>query len=150
MVSFDRVGAASAEYVEIVRQFYEAQLEGFALLKAGKVDELLAMPAWQLLADDFVIDEVSDFPDADRYRGQAGFLRYCQQLTDLAEEYQNEPCSFEQHGNSVLVDVHQRFRGRHGPLVEYDLTHLLRIRNGKITYLKGYLDRAEALRAATE
>ena len=58
-----------------------------------------------------------------------------------------EPDHFTPAGDHFLVSTHQPFRSKTGVEVEQDVTHLLRLRDGKVTDAPGYRDRSNALKA---
>jgi ketosteroid isomerase-like protein len=94
-----------------------------------------------------VIEENAAFPDADSYRGYEGLARWWSSFFEVYDEVQIEPRDFLVAGDCVVVEVSQRLRSKAGVLLEPDMTHVWRLRGGRIVHVTGYHDRAEALRA---
>jgi ketosteroid isomerase-like protein len=112
-----------------------------------------------LLARRSEFDEVLD-PDvrldlSDRvfnpevYEGYEGIMRWRAQVADVWDYYRSEPEEFVEGDGVVVVLTHERARGK-GSGVEVDqLAALLcRVRDGRVSEIRLYGNRAQALRDA--
>jgi ketosteroid isomerase-like protein len=88
--------------------------------------------------------------DQDRVvRGREAVLEYWQEVAEAWESQTFELERLIEAGDVVVAFWHETARGRHSDLeVETDTASILKLRDGKIIELRGYLDRDEALRAA--
>jgi len=88
--------------------------------------------------------------DQDRVvRGREAVLEYWQEVAEAWESQSFELERLIEAGDVVVAFWHETARGRQSDLeVETDTASILRLRDGKIVELRGYLDRDEALRAA--
>jgi ketosteroid isomerase-like protein len=124
----------SQENVEVVRRFYEAG------------DDMAA--SLELLDPGFQWWDRDDDPGATVHRGHDGFSKHMAEL-EADVEMQVEVSEFIDAGNHVVaaVLVHGRGRASGAPFEDHEL-HVLRLRDGKVTELREYRSRAEALEAA--
>src|SRR3954453_3086784 len=91
---------------------------------------------------DVVIEEVADFPDGSVYSGLEGVQAWMQGFFDVFEEITIEPQEYIEVGDTVVVPTRQRFRSKAGLDVEWEVTQVLRFRNGRLVYATGYRDHA--------
>ena len=95
-----------------------------------------------------VIEEVADFPDGAVYRGIEGVRDWMQGFFDVFAEISIVPEEYIESGDTIVVPTRQRFRSKAGAEVEWEVTQVLRFRDGKLIYATGYRDHAKALAAA--
>jgi ketosteroid isomerase-like protein len=88
--------------------------------------------------------------DQDRViRGREAVLEYWREVAEAWESQSFELERVIEAGDVVVVFWHETARGRHSDLeVQTDSASVIRLRDGRIVELTGYLDRDEALRAA--
>lgn len=125
----------SKENVEIVRR----QNEAFNRGDAGGVLELSdpSIEWW----------DREDDPGAGVHRGHDGLKTALEELADLAELH-IEPKEFIDAGDYVVVPVRLTGRGQtSGVSFEEHEVHVFRLRDGKITELREYREKGEALEA---
>jgi ketosteroid isomerase-like protein len=132
--------------LEIVRRVYALAAENWDAGKAGE-REWAGNPIWDMLDPELVIDENALFPDADRYHGHAGLVRWWSGFFEIYDEVKMEPRELIPVGDRVLVLVHQLLRSRMGVELEQDVAHVWTLRDGKVVHLTGYSDVSEAFEA---
>jgi ketosteroid isomerase-like protein len=82
-------------------------------------------------------------------RGPQAVLDYLHEIQDAWERYDIDVEQFLEAGDAVVALMRERAQARHGGVhLEDDTAMILKVRNGRIVEMRGYLDRAEALRAA--
>jgi ketosteroid isomerase-like protein len=101
-----------------------------------------------IFQSDIVIEEIAEFPDADRYHGYEGMVTWLEGWADIYERMRITPQEFIPAGDHVVVPTHQWFRSNTGLETEQDITHLWTVRDGRIAYVTGYRDKSKALEAA--
>jgi ketosteroid isomerase-like protein len=101
-----------------------------------------------IIDPDVVIEEVADFPDGSIYHGLEGVQTWMQGFFDVFEEITIEPQEFIEAGDTIVVPTKQRFRSKAGLDVEWEVTQVVRFRDGKLIHATGYRDHAKALAAA--
>src|SRR4051794_19827140 len=79
--------------------------------------------------------------------GLEGVQAWMQGFFDVFEEITIEPQEYIEVGDIVVVPTKQRFRSKAGLDVEWEVTQVLRFRNGTLVYATGYRDHAKALEA---
>ena len=90
----------------------------------------------------------ADDPDATVRRGHDALAAYYAELSESYAEFQIEPKEFIDAGDSVVVPVSVTVRGRaSGAVAEGDQVLVYRLHAGKVTELREYRDKAEALKA---
>jgi uncharacterized protein len=125
----------SEENVEVVRRQNEAFNRGGV---AGVLE--LSDPSIEWW------DRVDD-PGAGVHRGHDGFMKALAELADLADLHV-EPKEFIDAGDYVVVPVRIIGRGQaSGVSFEEHEVHVFRLRDGKITELREYREKGEALEA---
>jgi ketosteroid isomerase-like protein len=83
------------------------------------------------------------------YRGREGIERYFVEISDAWEEIQIVAEKIRDLGDRVLVLGRLEGRGRgSGVVVDAPLAFVVDVRGGKMSRTRGYVDHAEALRAA--
>ena len=87
--------------------------------------------------------------DGATYHGHAGMRRWHQELQEGGNEVRVEPEVYFELGDGILGFYVAHARGRQsGAEVEMPAAFLTKLRDGRVTYLKVYLDRADAMRDA--
>ena len=87
-------------------------------------------------------------PDADTHRGLEAVRRQFANWVDAYPDLRVEPLEAKDHGDEVFLWV--RFVGHgaaSGVPIEMEIAHVVTVRDGKISRLVEYTDRAEALKA---
>ena len=125
----------SLENVEIVRRVYE----GFNRL------DLTAM--LDLLSPDIEWWDRADDPDASVHRGYEAVAKHLAEFDDLAE-LRVEPQEFIDARDFVVIPTRQVGHGRtSGAFFEENQVNVFRVRDGKVTQVREYRERSEALKA---
>jgi uncharacterized protein len=127
----------SQENVEIIKAGYEAWNRGdmAAVIEGYDPD----IEHW----------DRADDPDATVRRGLDEVFGGLAELSESYAEIRFEPKEFIDAGDLVVVPVIVAVRGRSsGAVVEGDQVFVYRLRAGKVTEVREYRDKAEALRAA--
>jgi ketosteroid isomerase-like protein len=103
----------------------------------------------ELLDPDVRLDLSERVFNPDVYEGYDGIMRWRAEVADVWEYYRSEPEEFFEGDGVVVVFTHERARGK-GSGVEVDrLTALLcRLRDGRVSEVRLYDERAQALRDA--
>jgi uncharacterized protein len=126
----------SKENVELVRRQHQA-------FNRGDVAGIL-----ELLDADIEWWDRDDDPGACVHRGHEGVAEMLAELDDLADLRVEAKDVFDA-GDYVVVPVRLTGRGRtSGVSFEEDEVHLYKVRDGKITELREYRHRNDALKAA--
>jgi ketosteroid isomerase-like protein len=123
--------------------------------RLGRVFELLSEPKvnWdalcELLDPDIVWEVRSDFPDASVYRGYDGLRRFSDAFDDVVEQTWYRPLEYIQTGSDVVVPLRWGGRGKGGqtPFAEREETWVLTLRDGRISRVREYATKREALEA---
>ncbi len=90
----------------------------------------------------------ADDPDAAVRRGRDALAAYYAELSESYAAIQIEPKEFIDAGGLVVVPVRVTVRGRvSGAVAEGDQVLVYRLKAGKVTELREYRDKAEALKA---
>lgn len=125
--------------IEAVRRMFDAFNRGDveAVLEAFDPECVLNEPA-----------EVPDRPTAG-FRGREGIRAWMRNLRDTGG-VQFEPRRFERRDEVILVELASRGRGQASgvPIPEWSTFAVIRLRDGKIARVDGFLDRDEAVEAA--
>jgi ketosteroid isomerase-like protein len=128
----------SQENVEVVRRGWEAWLRG-------------DLPVLFSQFDPDVVWDTSHFHDwpESTYHGVEGVERFLSEWLDVWADYELEVEDIRAAPDGrVLSLVRQRGKGRHSGLgMEMELAQIATLRDGKVTRLENYEDRAEALDA---
>ena len=123
----------SRENVEVMRRVFEAYAE-------GGVEAATAF-----FAPDIVWNPADEVPQ----HGPDGVIAYMERWEGEWQELQTIPEEFVDAGDSVLVTMHFSGRGRaSGIEVDARTYEVYKLREGKITRMDEFTDRAEALEAA--
>jgi ketosteroid isomerase-like protein len=128
----------SQENVEIVQCAFEA-------VERGGGEALL-----QLLDPDIVWEVRSDLPDADTYRGHEGVRRLFEVFDEVLKESWYSPREFLDAGEQVVVVLRWGGRGKGSGVAfeEREETWIFTLRAGKVSRVKEYGSRDQALEAA--
>ena len=82
-------------------------------------------------------------------RGRAVVERFCREYWGTWADYSAEPQKFIDAGDQVVVEVHERGKGKSsGAPFEQTHTQVWTLREGKLVRWRLFADRAEALEAA--
>ncbi len=88
--------------------------------------------------------------EVEPFRGHDGVRKFFSDLDEVWEEFEMKPEEFKDLGDHVLVLSQVRATGKTGVVMEQSLDGLWEIREGKLAIGRSYLNREEALEAATE
>jgi ketosteroid isomerase-like protein len=127
----------SQENLELARQYFEALNDGM------DASEHLRHP-------DIEVFDPPDFPDADRYLGEAAVRKLIDSYRDLGWDGQFHVQEVVDAGDEVVVIWQVRVRTPHGgglPL-EGTIGHVLLFEDGKVRRIRQYLNKEAALEAA--
>jgi ketosteroid isomerase-like protein len=125
----------SQENVELLRLFYEADLDSDELLK-------------------FLDPEVELYPgirapdQRTRYAGREGWSEFIAGALEAWESVTVEPKEIIETGDRILSIDQWVFRGRDGIEIDRELAELFTFQNGLIVRIDGFTDTAQALEAA--
>ncbi len=119
--------------------------QGFDAFTRGDLEGVLA-----LVGDDAEVFTPEDLPNAGRFVGRDGYLRWIGGWLEVWETFEVEPLDFEAIGERhVLVPAHQRGVGKgSGVEVEMDVCYMVEVRDGALVRLHFYDERGRALAAA--
>jgi ketosteroid isomerase-like protein len=82
-------------------------------------------------------------------RGPEAVRRYFEEIREPWERFEIEVERLMESGDAVVALMRESGRARHGgPEIKNETASVIRVRDGKIYEMRGYLDRDEALRAA--
>jgi ketosteroid isomerase-like protein len=125
----------SKENVEVVRAMFEAY-------SAGDMD------AFRELHDPNVIMRPpKGWPEPGPFVGREAAMRQFEQLGETFDSHSLGPISgFIDAGDRVVVRVAYHGEG-HGPEMNFELTQVITVREGRILYREAFRDHAEALEA---
>jgi len=128
----------SAGVEELIRELCDA-------LNAGDVEA-----AAELTHPDVVQHGTRGGIDQDRvFRGRQSVVDYWNDVADTWAAVRFEPERIIDSGDAIVVFWHETARSARSELeIETETAAVLKVRDGKIVELRGYMDRADALRAA--
>jgi len=127
----------SEENVELARRGHEA------FRRSG--EEAI----FEYLHADVEMRPIEELPGADDYRGHDGFRLWFRTLREAFGEFTWEPQEFVDLGDHVLVETRFVAQGRGSSVpVEATIYNLWTVRHGKVSRVRGYLSRQEAVEAA--
>src|SRR5687768_338270 len=128
----------SRENVEIVRSVYALGLDPSVLDRAFG----------EFLSEEIELRLPQIYPDAVVYRGREGLLCWEQMIRETWGEWRVEPERFYDLGDQVLVLARIVAEGgTSGVRLDRKVAHLWSVRDGVVTTVEVYLDRAEAIEA---
>jgi ketosteroid isomerase-like protein len=114
----------------------------YAAFNRGDIDG-----AVQLLDPQVEWTEPAEFPDGGTYHGIDGAKRYLAQSRAGAAQVISEPEQFISAGNRIVVFVHARVLPKIGaPWQDVHLADVYTFQNGRITQMRAFADRRDALR----
>jgi ketosteroid isomerase-like protein len=133
----------SSEDVEVVRRLFDYGADVTADVQDSAGDGFLSV--WH---PDCVLEEMAEVPDTDVYRGRDGVVRYFAQLYEMwdAISYTSEELLDGPDGVFSTTDI--RARSKAGVDAELRVYQVYRVREGMISFVTAYSDRAAALAAA--
>ena len=104
---------------------------------------------FEYLHADVEVTPVLELAGAELDHGHYGFRRFFQTLRDAFGDFGWDPQEFVDLGDHVLVETRFFATGRgSGIPVEAMVYNVWTIREGKVSQVRGYLDRSDALEAA--
>jgi ketosteroid isomerase-like protein len=120
-------------------------LAAFAAFNRGDYDSWIAA-----FDGDAEVHDLAETPDTAVFRGHDGVRAWLAKLQEAwGAEFRFEPRSFNEADGVVLVDTLAVATGTEsGVAVEMPVHLVLRLRNHKVVWTQGFLDRANALEAA--
>ena len=106
---------------------------------------------YSLLDDDVELDSraLGEIPGAAPVvRGRATVERWCREFWGTWSDYAADPRDFIEAGDEVVVEVHERGKGR-GSGVPFESTHtqVWTFRDGRVTRWRLFADKADAIEA---
>ena len=105
------------------------------------------MDAFRELHDPDVIGRMPDDWPEGPFMGRDAVMRQFEQLRETFDATSVRPISdFIDAGDRVVVRLAYHGEG-HGPEMNFEMTQVITVRNGKILYREYFLDHAEALEA---
>jgi ketosteroid isomerase-like protein len=120
--------------------------DGYAAFNRGDFEAALAS-----MGDEMVIHDRDEVPDPRTYSGTAGALEAFAALGTDFHDYSIEPVEIVDGEDWIVVVARQRGRGkRSGALVEGEIVHLWRLRDGVAIALHGFSTKEDALAAARD
>jgi ketosteroid isomerase-like protein len=126
----------SQENVEIARRVNAA-------INCGDIESIS-----ELLHHDIAWWDRADDLNATVHRGRDGFRTALVELADDIADLRVEVKEYIDAGDYIVTPVRVTGRGQiSGATFEEDEVHVVKLRNGKITELREYRNRAEALKA---
>jgi ketosteroid isomerase-like protein len=131
--------AVSQENLDVVRRWWQGFNED-------------GMPPLSLCDDKIELDNGRDFPVGGLFRGHEGVRRWRDQMFEIVEDARVEPEKIvDVHGDGKIVLMLLRATGKASYTqleMEVEWAAIWTIRDGKVLRCQGYLNRADALRAA--
>jgi len=125
----------SQENVEIVRAMFDAYSAG----------DMAALS--ELYDPDVIVRSPEGWPEPGPFVGRDAVMRQFEQLRETFDATSVRPISdFIDAGDRVVVRLAYHAEG-HGPEMNYEVTQVITVRNGKIVYREYFLEHAEALEA---
>ena len=123
----------------------EAIRAGFAAFNRGDYEEWIA-----LYDEDVEFLDLAETPDTGVFRGHAGARAWLAKLQEAwGEGFRFEPRGITEGDGVVLVDTRAKGVGvGSGVPIEMTVYTVLRYRDQKIVWSRGFIDRADALEAA--
>ena len=119
------------ENVEIVRKLYDA-------LNRRDVSAVL----------DSMAPDIEVRTTVETYRGVDGVKTFIEEVDRTFENYTVTVGEAVDAGDLVVVEVHQRGRGRESGIdIDHEFTHVWMLHNGRATSLRAFTDRTDALEA---
>ena len=138
----------SQENVELVRRWYASIPD---LRDADPQDDraIFDQAFLDYLDERYELRLPGGYPEGEPvFRGREGFVALIAMLRDAWAEWRFEPERFLDVGDRVVVYVRVVAKGRaSGVPIELPDTHVVTVRNGRITSSRVYRDRGEALKA---
>jgi uncharacterized protein len=133
-----REAAVPQANVEVLRA-------GFDAFNRGDYESWL-----MAFADDVEVHDLADTPDTGVFHGHAGVRAWLAKLQEaFGGGFRFEPGSFSEDGGVVIADVRASATGIGGGVpIDMSVYIVFRMRDGKIVWTQGFLDRGPALEAA--
>jgi uncharacterized protein len=129
----------SQENVEVVRKLY-------GLIAEGDVES--AFPDYAVADIELSVPPL--YPDTpDVFRGRAGIAEWTAMIDEVWAEWRFVPERYFDAGGTVVVFARLIATARtSGVHLEREVAHLWDVEEGRVTSIRAYLDRAEALEVA--
>jgi ketosteroid isomerase-like protein len=139
----------SRENIELVRRLY-AQGGPFALPLSPEEEGVLIDRLFEEFYDEQVeIRMPADYPEGEQVHvGRRGMAELIAMLRDSWTEFRFEPERFIEAGDSVMVFIRVVAQGgASGLATERETAHVWALRDGRLSSIQIYRDRAQALEA---
>ena len=117
---------------------------GYEAFNRGEIEAML-----DLIDPEVAMFETPESPDRAEQHTHEGVIAYLRSVKEVFDVWRLEPISFVEHGDKLLVELHQHARGK-GSGLEIDgrIFHVWTIRDEKGIRIEAYNDLATARRAA--
>jgi ketosteroid isomerase-like protein len=124
--------------VELSREIFSAANRA---AETGEFDDWL-----NFFSEDIVWEAAEDAPDAGTYRGHRGIRGYFEDWLDTVDGARSEMRGLTEVGDRVVTDIrgHARIKGTDTEIA-LDYSQVSLIEDGKITHVKEFLKRDDAL-----
>ena len=108
------------------------------------------LQSWLMTLDENVeLHELAGVPDADIYRGHDAVHGWFEAGREVVDDFGFEIEEIRDLGETILARVRAHGTGRGGGVpFEQRVYHVLNFRNGVVWRLRGFVDEAEAFKAA--
>jgi ketosteroid isomerase-like protein len=128
----------------MVQENVEVLRAGFDAFNRGDYDLWVGA-----FAEDAEVHDLDETPDTGVFYGHAGVREWLAKLqVAFGDEFRFEPTSFTESRGLVVADVRASATGVGGGVpIEISLYIVFRMRDGKIVWTQGFLDRDAALEA---
>jgi ketosteroid isomerase-like protein len=138
----------SQENVELVRRWY-AFLPDLVRTDTAHEQAILDEAFGQYLDHEYEVRLPADYPEGEAILlGRAGMVKFVAMLRDIWSGWRFEPGRYLDAGDRVVVFVRVVAEGRgSGVPIERHNTHVVTVRDGRMTFTRVYRDRAAALKA---
>jgi ketosteroid isomerase-like protein len=138
--------AVAQANIAMAKRGYAAMNEAYAKDSVEPLKPVLA----ELWAEDgAMVTSGRLFPEAGEWPGAEGMLRFARQQMEAFERMWVEPLAFTEAGDNVLVRVRLGGIARHtGISMDFEVFHVFRFRDGKVTRLEAHVAEEDARRAA--
>ena len=127
--------------VETVKLAYELAAQDWA--SGG--EEVRPRRLAEVFDPGVVVQERTDFPDRDTYRGYEALGRWWAAFFEIYDEVRLDPQEFFVEDDRVVVRVRLFLRSKGGVALDEEAAHVFTVRDERIVHVSGYTDVAQAL-----
>jgi len=132
--------------VELAQRGYAKLNEAYA---QDSIEPLKPVVVELWAEDGVMVTSGQLFPEAGEWPGREGLLRFAQQQMDAFERMWIEPLEYTEAGDRLLVHLRLGGIARHtGIRMEFEIFHVIEVRDHKIVRLEAYVTKSDALAAA--